>query len=60
MRQIVLFEKGKYTSQQTQNVIYFFADSVNHQTLYILNQNHPGYLSNKDQTRHIDKTFSPP
>ena len=22
-----------------------------HQTLYILNQNHPGYLSSKDQTR---------
>ena len=24
---------------------------LNHQTLYILNQNHPGYLSSKDQTR---------
>ena len=24
---------------------------ITHQTLYILNQNHPGYLSSKDQTR---------
>ena len=28
-----------------------------HQTLYILNQNHPGYLSSKDQTRQ-DHLFS--